>query len=130
DPTDAQWAVVRSVLPAAKNGRTGRPRTHELREVWNAIFYQAHNGCTWRALPHGFPPWPTVWQHFRRWRDSGTLERVHDVLRERVRIKAGREPSPSAAVLDSQSVRTAGKRGAAGATMRASTSPGASASCS
>ncbi|HEV2148942.1 MAG TPA: transposase, partial [Longimicrobiaceae bacterium] len=47
DPTDAQWAVVRSVLPAAKNGRTGRPRTHELREVWNAIFYQAHNGCTW-----------------------------------------------------------------------------------
>lgn len=120
DLTDAQWEVVRSVLPKAKNGRTGRPRRHPLREIWNAIFYHTRNGGAWRALPHDFPPQATVWQHFRRWRDNGTLERVHDALREKVRIQAGRQPTPTAAVLDSQSVRTAEKRGAAGATMRAS----------
>ena len=116
DLSDAQWAVVRPVLPPPKGGRSGRPRTYDLREVWNALFYQARNGGTWRALPHDFPPWPTVWQHFRRWRDDGTLERVHDALRERARTAAGRAPTPSAGVIDSQSVRTAGKRGAAGGT--------------
>jgi putative transposase len=118
DLTDAQWEQIRSVLPRAKNGRTGRPRTHELREIWNAIFYQLRTGCAWRLLPHDFPPWGVVWFHFRRWRQDGTLEQVHDALRERVRLKAGRDATPSAAILDSQSVRTAGKRGAALATTR------------
>ena len=120
DLSDAQWAVVHAAMPPPKSGRTGRPRTHDLREVWNALLYQTRNGGTWRALPHDFPPWPTVWQHFRRWRDDGTLARVHDALRERVRVAAGRAPTPSAGVIDSQSVRTAGKRGGAGATMPAS----------
>lgn len=116
DLSDAQWDVVRAAMPPPKRGRTGRPRTHPLREVWNALFYQARNGGAWRALPHDFPPWPTAWQHFRRWRDDGTLTRVHDALREQARTAAGREPTPSAGVIDSQSVRTAGKRGGAGGT--------------
>lgn len=85
DMTDAQWAVVRSAMPPARAGKTGRPRSYPLREVWNAIFYQAKNGCTWRALPHDFPPWPVVWQQFRRWRDNGTLDGVHEALRAAVR---------------------------------------------
>src|SRR5512142_213575 len=81
DLTEAQWAVIAALMPPAIHGRTGRPRTHSLREIWNAIFYQARNGCSWRALPHDFPPWDTVWFHFRRWRDSGLLRHVHDVNR-------------------------------------------------
>lgn len=120
DLSDAQWDVVRAAMPPPKGGRSGRPRTHDLREVWNALFYQARNGGSWRALPHDFPPWPTVWQHFRRWRDGGALARVHDALREQARTARGREPTPSAGVIDSQSVRTAGKRGGAGGTTRGS----------
>ena len=113
--TDAQWEIVRSAMPLAKSGRTGTPRRYPLREIWNAIFYQAKNGGTWRALPHDFPPWPALWQQYRRWRDNGTLEAVHEALRTQVRTKEGRRAQPSAAILDSQSVRVAEKRGAAGA---------------
>jgi transposase len=126
DLTDAQWALVRSAMPPAKNGRTGSPRRYSLREIWNAIFYQAKNGCTWRALPHDFPPWPAVWQQYRRWRDNGTLDAVHEVLRTRVRQKEGRAAQPSAAILDSQSVRVAEKRGGAGDTTPGRRSPDAS----
>lgn len=123
DLTDAQWARVEAAMPAAKGGRTGRPRKYPLREIWNAIFYQAKNGCTWRALPHDFPPWSVVWMQFRRWRGSGTLEAVHAALRGEVRTQAGREPTPSATIVDSQSVRVAEKRGGAGATTRGRRSP-------
>jgi len=129
DLTDAQWAVVRAAMPPAKRGHTGRPRTYPLREIWNALFYLDREGCTWRALPHDFPPWALVWEHFRRWRDAGTLERVHAALRAQVRARDGRAPAPSAAILDSQSVRTTEKGGPA-ATTRRRRSRGASGTCS
>lgn len=126
DLSDAQWEIVRSAMPQAKNGRTGTPRRYPLREIWNAIFYQAKNGGTWRALPHDFPPWPAVWQQSRRWRDNGTLDAVHEALRTGVRRKEGRRAQPSAAILDSQSVRVAEKRGTAGVTTPGRRSPDAS----
>jgi len=126
DLTDRQWKLLQAVLPMARNGRTGRPRKYPLREVLNALLYQARTGCQWRLLPREFPPWQSVYDQFRRWKAEGTWERIHDALREQVRIEAGREPSPSAGILDSQSVRTAGKRGAAGAMTQARRSPDAS----
>jgi putative transposase len=119
DLTDVQWAHVQAVLPVALGGRTGRPRRWPARAIWEAIFYQARNGCTWRNLPHDLPPWNVVWASFRRWRDNGTLEQVHEALRPLVRQQAGKAPTPTAGIVDSQAVRTAGKKGVAGATMRA-----------
>jgi len=111
DLTDEQWREVESVIPAAKGGRTGRPRKYPLREIWNAIFYQLRTGCPWRYLPHDFPPYEDVWEHFCRWRDVGAIEIVHDALRERVRVSQGREKTPSAAIIDSQSAKTPQKGG-------------------
>ena len=116
DLSDAQWAVLAPLLPPAKAG--GRPRSADLREIVNAILYVARNGTTWRALPHDFPPWRTVYHYFRAWRQDGTWEAIHDVLRDQTRRAAGREASPSAAIIDSQSVKTTEKGGSA-ATMRA-----------
>jgi len=96
-----------------------------LREIWNAIFYQARTGCQWRYLPHDLPPHEDVWKHFCRWRDAGVIEAVHDALRVKVRVQAGREPTPSAAIIDSQSVKTPQKGGPT-ATTKASKSKGAS----
>lgn len=127
DLTDAQWQALQECLPKATSGRTGRPRKHDLREVANALLYLLHNGCTWRDLPHDLPPWQNVYDQFRRWRDDGTIECVHDALRQKARTLAGREPTPSAAIVDSQSVKTAEKGATAEASTGANSSRAASA---
>jgi len=114
DLTDGQWAEVGPLLPAAKPG--GRPRAVDLREVLNAILYVICTGCPWRHLPHEFPPWGTVHYYYRRWRLDGAWQRMHDALRGKVRRKAGRKATPSAAILDSQSVKTTEKGGLAAMT--------------
>jgi len=107
DLSDAEWDVIRRLLPASKPG--GRPRTTDLRAVLNAIFYVLRSGCAWRMLPHDFPPYSTVYMYFKQWREDGVWEKVHDLLRDRVRRREGRKKSPSAAIVDSQSVKTTEK---------------------
>ena len=110
DLTDAQWQCLQACLPKARNGRTGRRRKYPLREVVNGLFYQLRTGCAWRDLPHDLPPWATVYDLFRRWRTDGTIEQLQHDLREQVRKQEGRDACPSAAVLDSQTVK-AGEKG-------------------
>src|SRR5947199_6742434 len=108
DLTDQQWALIEPLLPRLKQRRgPGRPREVDLREVLNALFYHAREGCTWRALPHDLPPWKTVYNYFQWWDWDGTWQKVLDALRPLARVRAGRLPTPSAAALDSQSVKTA-----------------------
>lgn len=107
DLSDTEWRMISRLLPASKPG--GRPRATDLRAVVNAIFYLLRSGCAWRMLPHDFPPYSTVYMYFKQWRDDGTLERIHDKLRDRVRAREGRKKSPSAAIIDSQSVKTTEK---------------------
>ena len=104
DLSDVEWQRIEPYLPAPKSG--GRPRKHSLREILNAIFYIVRSGCTWRMLPHDLPPWKTVYHYFRLWRKDGIWERINAALREEVRVAEGRDPEPSAGILDSQSVKT------------------------
>ena len=114
DLTDEQWKLVRPLIPPADPG--GRDRSVDMREVVNGILYLIRSGCAWRSLPHEFPPWGTVWYYFRRFRNDGTWKTIHDALRDKVRKKAGRNKSPSAAIIDSQTVKTTEKRGSVGTT--------------
>src|SRR5215469_2409870 len=104
DLSDAEWRVVHSLLPPEAK-RTGRPRQHPLRTSVNAIVSILRAGCAWRLLPREFPPWNTVFHSFRRWRLDGTWERMHRLLRQRLRIQVGRDPEPSAGSIDSQLVK-------------------------
>jgi putative transposase len=109
DLSDAEWSCLEPHLAAPK--ATGRPKMHATREILNAIFYVVRGGCPWRLLPNDFPPWKTVYHYFRSWRLDGTWERMHSALRERVRVRLKRNPQPSAAIVDSQSVKTTGVGG-------------------
>jgi putative transposase len=104
DLSDAEWNYIKPHLPAPKGH--GRPRTHSLREILNAIFYVLKSGCQWRLLPHDFPRWPTVYHYFRQWRIDGTWERINRAIRQRLRVRLNRDPQPSAGVVDSQSVKS------------------------
>jgi putative transposase len=114
DLTDAQWEEVAPLIPPPKPG--GRRRTVDMRQVCNALFYIDRSGCQWRMLPKEYPNWKTVYWYFTRWQDDGTWEHLTDALRRAVRQRAGRHPEPSAAVLDSQSVKTTQKGGVAAST--------------
>ena len=105
DLTDAQWEIIRPLIPPPKPG--GRPRTTDIREVLNTLLYQARTGCQWELLPHDLLPKSTVWDYFAQWRDDGTWQRIVDTLRGRARAAAGREPTPRVGYIDSQTVKGA-----------------------
>jgi len=126
DLTDEEWEVIEPFLPPPCE--LGRGREIPQRELVNAIRYELRTGCAWRLLPHDLPKWQTVYWWFRRWMADGTWQRMHDQLREDLRAAAGREDTPSAAIVDSQSVKTTEKGGRA-ATTPARKSPAASGTC-
>ena len=125
DLSEAQWAVIAPLVPDAKPG--GRPRKASSRELVNAILYALRAGCSWRLLPADFPPWQTVYYYLQRWRREGVWARIHHLMLMADRERVGREPSPTAAIIDSQSVRTADQRGVRGAMTPPRRSPVASA---
>ena len=110
DISDEEWAILEPFLEPKQKGR---PRKHSLRAICNAIRYVQRTGCQWRLLPSEFPPWLVVYMTFWRWRNSGTWEKIMHELRRRVRVKAGRKPDPTLAIIDSQSVKTVQKGGSA-----------------
>jgi putative transposase len=106
DLTDEQWDLIRPLLPKRKT-KVGAPTTVDRRDLLDAVFYLLRTGCQWRQLPHDFPPWGTVASQFHRWRTSGVWEKIHHALHARARQYEGKAPRPTAAILDSQSVKTA-----------------------
>jgi putative transposase len=106
DLTDAQWAILEPLIPAPRNTGGGRPRELDMREVLNTLLYLNRSGCQWEMLPHDLLPKSSVYDYFAQWRDDGTWTKILTALRERARREVGREPTPSAACIDSQSVKT------------------------
>jgi len=117
DLKDKEWAKIEQLVPVPRSGGKstagGRPPKYNRREIMNALFYMTKAGCTWRMLPHDLPPWEVVYMYFSQWRDEGVFERINEVLRKEIRIEMGKDEEPSAAVMDSQSVKTAEKGGLA-----------------
>ena len=109
DVTDEEWAHLEPLIPAAKPG--GRPQAIDRREIVNAILYVLRSGCPWRLLPHDLPRWFTAYWYFRQWKRAGVWEQVNAALRRQLRVQMGREAEPSAAILDSQSIKTSSVRG-------------------
>lgn len=109
DLSDEEWQVLEPFVPPIKAG--GRPADYTRREILNAILYVVRSGCQWRMLPHDLPNWQTVYTYYRNWRMDGTWERIHNILRKELREDEGRDPEASAAILDSQSVKTTEKGG-------------------
>jgi putative transposase len=110
DLSDAEWPLLQPLLPTPK--QSGRPRLHSPREILNAVFfYVLKTGCQWRMLPCGFPPWTTVFHYFRAWRIDGTWERMNRAMRNRLREHLGRDPEPSAGIVDSKSAKSTGLGG-------------------
>jgi putative transposase len=104
DLSDAEWELLAPLIPPAKPG--GRPRKWPMRTILDGIFYLLRTGCAWRFLPQEYPPWPTVHSYFRRFRLDGTWEQLNTTLRERERVRQGRQEQPTACIIDSQSVKT------------------------
>lgn len=109
DLSDAEWKIIQPLLPAAQG--FGHPRTVDLREVLNAIFYLHRSGCQWEMLPHDLPPYTTVYKYFQKWERQGVWRAIHDQLRHKLRKQQGRSEQATAAIADSQSVETTEKRG-------------------
>lgn len=106
DLTDAQWKILESLVPPARKNRGGRPRDVNMRDIIDAILFVNRSGCQWDMLPHDFAPKSTVYEYFAQWREDGTWQKFLTALRTQVRVAAGREPTPSAMCIDSQSVKT------------------------